>query len=616
MNIEYIRSNPEDFGLTTPIKDLEKILTLASQSYYAGEKPLISDSVYDILIDILEKRDKTNKIVKAIGYKSSNDKVLLPYFMGSMNKIKTKEAVKSWLSKYNIESQFVISDKLDGISALYVNNKLYTRGNGEYGRDISGIIKYLNLPKDSKMVVRGELIISKEKFDKNRGTYTSARSMVNGLIALKTDNLLIGLLDYVVFEVINNETPYDQLSIAHKEGFKVPNYSLVSYGYISGWNNNKDNYLTNALIYYRKHSKYDIDGIIISHNKVYPRIDGNPKNSIAFKSNNYGKVTTIKDIEWNVSKYGVLIPRINFEKVDLGSMVEYCTGFSGKYIFNNCLGPGSKIRITLSGDVIPYLTEIITPTYPKMPNVGYRWTINKLHCILLEEDSDLSKKKILHFIKGIKIDYLSCGLVSKLYDNGYRSINDILGITKEQLLEIDGFKETLSNKIIESIKSVVSKPIYLGLLMVASLEFNSGFGLKRIRKILDKYPNIMELDLTLGHVTDIEGFQTKTAKQFIDNFDNFKSFLLELDLEYYVKESTTIYENKNITHKHFVLTGFRDPTIIEQIEKYGGIIQSDVNMKTDYLIIKDKDSKSGKVSKAKIMGVDIILKDYFFKIII
>jgi len=616
MNIEYIRSNPEEFGATTPIKDLEKILTLASQSYYAGEKPLISDSVYDILIDILEKRDNTNKLVKAIGYKSSNDKVLLPYFMGSMNKIKTKEAVKSWLSKYNVESQFVISDKLDGISALYVNNKLYTRGNGEYGRDISGIIKYLNLPKDSKMVVRGELIISKDTFEKNRGTYTSARSMVNGLIALKEDNSLIGLLDYVVFEVINNVLPFDQLCSAKKVGFKVPNYNLVSYGEISNWNNDSDNYLTNTLTYYRKHSKYDIDGIIISHNKVYSRVDGNPKNSVAFKSNNYGKVTTIKDIEWNASKYGVLIPRIKFEKVDLGSMVEYCTGFSAKYIFNNCLGPGSKIRITLSGDVIPYLTEIITPTYPKMPTVGYRWNSNKLHCILLEEDSDLSKKKILHFIKGIKIDYLSSGLISKLYDNGYRSINDILGITKEQLLEIDGFKETLSNKIIESIKSVVSKPIYLGLLMVASLEFNSGFGLKRIRKILDKYPTIMKIDLTLEHVIDIEGFQTKTAKQFIDNFDNFKSFLSELDLEYYVKESTTIYENKNITQKHFVLTGFRDPTIIEQIEKYGGIIQSDVNMKTDYLIIKDKDSKSGKVNKAKIMGVDIMLKDEFSKFII
>ena len=78
MNIEYIRSNPEEFGSTTAIKDLEKILTLASQSYYGGKKQLISDSVYDILIDILETRDNTNKLVKAIGYKSSNDKVLLP----------------------------------------------------------------------------------------------------------------------------------------------------------------------------------------------------------------------------------------------------------------------------------------------------------------------------------------------------------------------------------------------------------------------------------------------------------------------------------------------------------------------------------------------------------
>ena len=611
--MDNLKSNPQQYALKVPISNLEKIVSLASQKYYSDEEPIISDQVYDIVLEVLQDRDPNNKILTNIGFKSSNDKIKLPYFMGSMNKIKTKDGVKTWITKYNTDSKFVISDKLDGISALYRNNKLYTRGNGEYGRNISGIIKYLNIPKLDNVVLRGELIISKDNFDKNRGEYTSARSMVNGLIALKYGNDLLSILDFVVFEVIEPKlSPYDQLEYIKQKGFKVPNYIKIDYIHIIDWKSDEDNFLKKTLTNFKKESNYDIDGIIVSHNILYPRISGNPKNSIAFKSNDYGKVTKVVDIEWSVSKYGILIPRIRFEKLDLGSMVEYCTGFSAKYIFNNCLGPGSKIRVILSGDVIPYIVEIISSTYPKMPNVGYRWTDNKLHCILLEDDSDLSKKKILHFIKTIKIDYMSCGIVSKLYEKGYTTISSILGIKKEEMLNISGFKETLSNKLICAIHDIISKPIYLGLLMVASLEFDRGYGLKRVKKILDKYPSIMEDGITLEQLINIDGFQIKTAKQFMDNFEGFKIFLSKLDLEYYVKtEETNIIVNKNtsIDAKHFVMTGFRDIGIIEYITNNGGIIQNDVNMKTDYLIIKDSDSQSSKIKKAKIMGVAILLKE-------
>ena len=616
MDIESVKSNPEDFGRNASIPSLEKILNLAAEKYYGEDEPIISDQVYDILFEILLERDPKNKILDNIGYKSSNDKIKLPYFMGSMNKIKTKDGVKTWISKYDIMDEFVISDKLDGISALYSNNKLYTRGNGEYGRDISSLIKHLKICNIEKVVLRGELIISKENFDTNRGVYTSSRSMVNGIVAYKGIHPLITILDFVVFEVIVPElAPFDQLEYIKQFGFKVPKYNIVNYRDIISWKSDDDNYLKNTLNKHKKTSKYDIDGIIITHNKLYSRTIGNPKNSMAFKSNDYGKVTTVKDIVWTASKYGILIPRIRFDQIDLGSMVEWCTGFSAKYIFNNCLGPGSKIRVILSGDVIPYIVEIIKSSYPKMPSVGYRWTSNKLHCILLEDDSELIKKKILHFIKTIKIDYMSVGIISKLYDNGYTTISSILGIKKAEILKIEGFKETLSNKLVGSIESVISKPIYLGLLMVGSLEFNSGYGLKRIKKILDKYPKIMENGITLEQLINIDGFHVKTGKQFIDNFSGFKIFLEKLNLEYYSKmDDEFVSKNANIDGKNFVITGFRDPAIIEYIETNGGVLQGDINMKTDYLIVKDSTTTSTKLKKAEVMGVDIISKDELNKL--
>ena len=117
--MDNLKSNPEQYALKVPISNLEKVLTLASQKYYSDEEPIISDQVYDILLEVLQARDPNNKVITNIGYKSVKDKIKIPYFMGSMNKIKTKDGVKTWLTKYDISSQFVISDKLDGISALY-----------------------------------------------------------------------------------------------------------------------------------------------------------------------------------------------------------------------------------------------------------------------------------------------------------------------------------------------------------------------------------------------------------------------------------------------------------------------------------------------------------------
>ena len=100
----------------------------------------------------------------------------------------------------------------------------------------------------------------------------------------------------------------------------------------------------------------------------------------------------------------------------------------------------------------------------------------------------------------------------------------------------------------------------------------------------------------------------------IDNFEGFKIVLNRLKLKYYVKKDNSCKDkNSNIDGKHFVITGFRDTDIIEYISNNGGNLQNEVNMKTDYLIIKDSYSQSSKLKKAKIMGVDIILKDDFNK---
>ena len=73
--------------------------------------------------------------------------------MMSMDKIKPdSKALPRYKKKYNKPKKYVRSAKLDGISAMYTTEgeepKLYTRGNGRLGQDISHAIKYLKLPTE------------------------------------------------------------------------------------------------------------------------------------------------------------------------------------------------------------------------------------------------------------------------------------------------------------------------------------------------------------------------------------------------------------------------------------------------------------------------------------
>jgi len=67
-----------------------------------------------------------------------------------------------------------------------------------------------------------------------------------------------------------------------------------------------------------------------------------------------------------------------------------------------------------------------------------------------------------------------------------------------------------------------------------------------------------------------------------------------------------------------VLSGFRDAPLQEKLEGMGVKISSSVSKNTDYLIVKDKetiDDNTGKVAKAKEVGVKIITKDALLKML-
>jgi NAD-dependent DNA ligase len=136
-------------GLSTD--EIATILQEASHSYFNKGKPILSDNLYDEIKAYMQKRDPTHPILREVGSKVKTGKVELPYWMGSMDKIKSDEKeIRKWALRY--AGRVVVSDKLDGNSALlHVKGEtvsLFTRGNGYEGQDISHMLSFVTgVPK-------------------------------------------------------------------------------------------------------------------------------------------------------------------------------------------------------------------------------------------------------------------------------------------------------------------------------------------------------------------------------------------------------------------------------------------------------------------------------------
>ena len=601
-------------------KQLSSIIVLSNNRYY-NQQPIMSDNQYDIIKEYIDTKFPTNNVIHEIGAKVLKNKVKLPFTMASMDKIKPDtNALSNWTSKY--KGPYVLSCKLDGVSGLYstMNSepKLYTRGDGFVGQDISYLIPHLQLPKTKNIAIRGEFIIPREVFlKKYKNDNANPRNMVAGLINHKTINEAIKDVHFVAYEVINPELKPSQ----QMEFLQSLNVQPVSYKIIDKLSNNL---LSDLLIEWRQTNKYEIDGIIVTDDAIYSRVNGNPEHSFAFKMVLSDQVAEAKvvDVIWTPSKDGYLKPRVRIEPIHLGGVtIEYATGFNAAFIQQNKIGIGAIIQIIRSGDVIPYIQTVTVPAEtPKMPQVSYKW--NDTHVdVMIEnalEDATVKEKNITGFFRGIGVEGLSSGNINKLINAGYDNVAKIINMKVSNFLEVDGFKEKMANKLYQGIQTKLNESRIV-ILMAASNMFGRGFSEKKLELIMDELPDILISDETVGQkikaVSNIKGMASKTAEAFVSKIKDFVDFLKQCELEYKLyeiaKDNATINSSHPLFGKTIVLTGTRDKNILEFMKKIGAKQGSSVSGQTYLVISKNPEDDTGKTYEAKKLNIPIMSVDDF-----
>lgn len=363
------------------ISELEELVKVSAQHYYSGY-PIISDKEFDDLIEYLKKIDPTNKLLTTTGWGFDpvkveyGEKVTHHYQkVGSIeDKPRKVEDIPINLRSSNITVR--ISAKLDGLSCVlyYKDGKMFqalTRGNGKLGIDITNKIHYI-MREDVRYrsipgftgAIRGELVISNENWKNIPASMDPSKNPRNYASGLINSNFIsdeLKYVDLVVYKIIAWENCKEYMNTFSMTE-KLVNYFPHVVDELTINNGEKINESLLEELFNKFREKYPCDGCVITNNniKYRPNSADFGYDEVAFKFEGEKVQTTVKYVEWNLSRTGCMKPIVHINSVILdGANISKCSGFNADFIIRNKIREGTEVIIERSGQVIPDIQEVL-----------------------------------------------------------------------------------------------------------------------------------------------------------------------------------------------------------------------------------------------------------------
>lgn len=646
------------------IDDLTSELLNYNHLYYDLDSPKISDYEYDMKLRELEKlegefpqfRREDSPTINVGGVASSSfESVEHTVPMLSLGDVfsygELDEFCEKILKEYP-DTVFSVEPKIDGLSVSleYVNGKFIrgsTRGNGHTGEDITENLKKIksipmyvtNSPDNFEL--RGEVYMPKDSFEllqkETSGAFKNTRNAAAGSLRQKNPEITLKRkLGIFIFNVqITSDTKLDlhssQLDYLKKLGFNViPSYlcknidEIVSI--IEKIADDKKN------IY-----DFDIDGVVIKVDSLKQRESLGttakiPKWAIAYKYPPEEKETVIRDIKLTVGRTGIITPTAIFNTVQVsGTSVSRATLNNQSYINEKNVNIGDTVLVRKAGEIIPEIVRTIKHIEEngvfKIPDrcpicnskVSFEENGKAAYCTNTFCPSQI-EQSIIHFVSKNAMDITGLGnqIVKKLLGNGLiKSSADIYDLSKEQILELENFKEKSADNLIRAIEKSKSKNLnnLIFALGIRNVGFQTAGLLAKKFKTLDNFiladeESIVSID-GIGDVIAKNICNTKKDNHFLDNIEKLKN----AGVNTVFIESSASGDGK-LNGKTVVITGTFSigsrEKISEMITAAGGKVSSSVSKKTDYLFAGEK--AGSKLSKAESLGIKIIneenIKDF------
>lgn len=643
----------------TRMKELINILNKASELYYQKNTIMMTDYEYDHLYDELVELEKETNMTLSNSptinvepeISSSLKQVEHPSPMLSLAKTKKVSELENFLGN----KEGLLSWKLDGLTIVltYEDGKLIsgvTRGTGIIGELVTENVKQfknvpLTIPYKGRLVLRGEAIIKYSDFNRmneelgdGSSQYKNPRNLCSGSVRQLDSSITAKrCVNCIIFALIESSTKISNLKSECFDWLKNQGFEVVEHYKVT-----KNTVKEQVLMFKEKVKEYDIpsDGLVITYDDIaYGNSLGTtakfPKHSLAFKWKDETVATTLRKVDWLVSRTGLINPVAVFDPVELeGTIVSRASVHNVSILEGLKLGIGDTIMVYKANMIIPQIASNSTqsgnleipdrcPVCGSKASIISNSDVKYLYCM-----NDFCKAKLIKRLSlfvsrnAMNIDGISDMILNKLITekivNNYKDLYH-LDRYKDKIIAFDGFGEKSYNNMINSIEK--SRHVKLANFIYALGIPDIGFS--RAKLICNHFNNDFNKisNLTYEELSNIPGVGDVIAKEWIDTFSNpdFIEELKELKEEIDIPKAST-NSNKDLDGLTFVITGSlnkftnRD-TMIEFIEEHGGKVVTSISSKVNYLINNDITSTSTKNSKAKELGISIIDEDKFLELI-
>ena len=612
-------------------QELENLISKYQKAYYDGNE-LISDAEFDKLWEELQTQYPNSSLLKRVGQDSiKGKKIKHQMVVGSQQKFNTEEGFYKWLKNDNISFPLIVEDKIDGNSMelQYKDGELVaavTRGDGYYGEDATRVVAFMisvpiSLFAKITCAIRGEIVMNKDLFEKKYSkNFKNPRNLTAGL--LKNEDFKdFNDLRFIAYDTnVEFTTELDKLNFLKKEKFDVVDYTIT---------NTPEELLSYRETRSPRDKRYAIDGLILRQNIIDPEDKDRllPKKIHAFKWEDEGGITTVRNIIWNM-RGETLTPLASFDPIELeGTTVRKASLANPAILKKMDLKIGDKVRVTKRGQIIPKVEEVVEhcgTTEIEIPTVcpycggplTMRDNKTRLFCNNTECASHF-KGELAKWISILEVKGFGPALQDFVVDEGYITCLEEL------------YNEDIVNKICNNFGSINARKAFDDLYnksknisiaqLIGGMDCNL-VGKEVVQMVVNSGYNTLDkiLGITREELTVIDGFSDIRASAFLICVKKYWFTIRNL-----LNSGVTLKKEKKVEGKfngcHICVTGklehFSRKEIELTIRGLGATVDSNVTSKTNYLVTNTPDSGSSKNVNAKKYGTKIITEEEFRNLI-
>lgn len=611
----------------------------AKEAYYNGQ-----EIMSDLEFDELEKSLGLSNVGPVGARRNPSYTVEHPVFMGSLRKIQVHDYDwKKYFSQVDLIVNFdrgvIITPKYDGCSfeVLFHHNgkeneiiKASTRGDGEFGKDITPLVKHLftkyggvesipYTPKtESKLwMVRGEILVHKQIFqEKYTEEFANPRAFVSGTInADWTLEELQGRpsdLDFVVYEYRINDfkdhwkdkdwTILKKLWKGSSLLNKLPQvFDIV----VADMDVDRFQGIYKKMDIYRHDGPYALDGIVVKPLDIYrlktPR--EYPKDCVAIKFKPQLSETIVDHIEWNIGKTGEYNPVVITAPVLMdGKVIKRASGHNYGYLIKHKVGKGTRLVLSLAGDIIPFIYKVTDTTEfsEEGLNLPKEYLVNGCHLMASLSENSKNKIRFINSVTTLNIPTIGESKAEQIWNYLERKglnfgITNILQLSNRMVYRSLGRGKTGHNGRIAFLEVVEKLTLSE---IIQSCNFNSCG-----KKVAEQIEN-----LWLGLKSDFSHLPHKAYEWAYDyNSPEYREVLLVLNA--LGKQLSDFHKEESASKIPIIMTGKpknykTKAAFLEANPQYTETTSWD---NVQIIFTGDLSSTSSKMKKAQSKGIEILL---------